>query len=120
MSPIELHDAMVANYYSSSSLGRMILGKMIRYIDKKRIVDIIIMAYGTITNKGHLLMIKITDEKAILNFYVETKYQDLMEIILGLYRVELNMFGKKSEVKTRVLARHGDAVCYRIVVDFKL
>jgi hypothetical protein len=64
-------------------------------------------------------MIKITDDRAIINFYVETKYRELMLIVLGLLRVELNMFGKKSEVKTIELARHGDAVCYRIIVNFK-
>jgi hypothetical protein len=109
----DIHDTMVRNYYTSSRLG-----KMIKHIDKKRIVDVIAMSYRMITNKGQLIIIKITDDRAVLNFYIETKYRELLKIILGLYRVELNMYGKKSKVKAIELIRHGDAICYRIVVNF--
>ena len=109
----DLHDTMVRNYYHNSSFG-----KMIQHINKKRIVDVIASTYQVLSNKGHLVIIKITDERAILNYYVETKYQDLLYVILGLYRVELNMYDKRSDVKVKELIRRGDAVCYRIVVNF--
>jgi hypothetical protein len=109
----ELYDSMVSNYYSKNPLG-----KLIKHINKKQIVDAIARSYKMITTKGHLIMIKITDDRAILNFYVETKYRELLELILGLYRVELNMYGKKCKVISRELTHHGDAVCYRIVVNF--
>jgi hypothetical protein len=62
MNQIELHDSIVTNYYSSNRLGRMILGKMVKNMNKKRIVDVIIMAYRTISNKGQLIMIKDHDQ----------------------------------------------------------
>ncbi len=107
------HEELLEKYLLKSHLR-----VVIRLIGHKRVVDGVLMQYRMLNNKGCLILVKMTDEVANLNYYIESKYSKFLEIILAILKVDMKQLKIPAQINITDLGISNGVQIFRIKIIF--
>jgi hypothetical protein len=111
------HDAWLANYYRITARGAFGRG-IIKFLDYRSIVEINLRTYHLVSNKGFLYLVRMTENEALINYYVEKDYVEMVKIIVSMLGIMLKLNNRSSKIKASEIGDFKDAKAFRIVITF--